>query len=161
MIYSTLHTQQASKNFETSPGRKKVCKIHLSTVIYFSLFWMICKGQLGKKLRSWYTILSHEIKRKITWVYPLNGTRDWFRSMPAASANANKSVQLLFCQLQLRKDQSYCVWNSRFVCINSQSNSVAVFTFPKENKGKCYKKLLFLCCFFFLENGEECCVKIL
>lgn len=51
LMISSFHTQLVLKNFETMSGRNKLHKSSLSILIYFSLFWMTCKGQMGKKIK--------------------------------------------------------------------------------------------------------------
>lgn len=80
LMISSFHTKLALKNLETMSGRNKLYESNLSTLIYFSLFWITCKGQMGKKisnmqyyqtyqLMQYYTILSTDIKRKKMPVY--------------------------------------------------------------------------------------------
>ena len=49
-IYSTLQSQLISKNFETTPGRKKLCKSNLSALIDFSLVWITWKNRKENKV---------------------------------------------------------------------------------------------------------------
>lgn len=46
-LYSTCFEE-----LQDNVRKKKLYKINLTTLTYFSLFWMTCKGQMGKKIKN-------------------------------------------------------------------------------------------------------------